>query len=134
MVALPTPFATVLAAFAPVFSGRGFRQVHVLLLGTILACGKRTVTSALRAMGLHQEPQFQKYHRVLSRNRWSSRKAARVLLGLLVRSFASTGAVIIGMDETLERRHGNKIAAKGIYRDAARSSRSVFVLSTGQKS
>jgi hypothetical protein len=82
-------------------------------------------------MGLHQEPQFQKYHRVLSRNRWSSGKAAQILLGLLVRAFASTGAVIIGIDETLERRQGEMIAAKGIYRDAARSSRSVLVKSHG---
>ncbi|HEV2126436.1 MAG TPA: transposase, partial [Chloroflexota bacterium] len=81
--------------------------------------------------GLHQQPQFQKDHRVLSRNRWSSRRAAQVLLGLLVRAFASTGSVIVGIDETLERRQGEKIAAKGIYRDAARSSRSVLVKSHG---
>jgi len=131
VLALPAPVVATLAAFAPLFSRRVFRQVQVLIIGAILAPGKRTVTSALRAMGLHQEPQFQKYHRVLSRNRWSSRKAAHVLLGLLVRTFASTGSVIIGMDETLERRQGEKIAAKGIYRDAARSSRSVFVKTHG---
>jgi hypothetical protein len=131
MLALPAPIAATLASFAPLFSRRVFRQVQVLILGAVLAPGKRTVTSALRVMGLHQEPQFQKYHRVLSRNRWSSRKAAQVLLGLLVRAFASTEPVIIGMDETLERRQGERIAAKGIYRDAARSSRSVFVKSHG---
>jgi hypothetical protein len=53
------------------------------------------------------------------------------LLGLLVRAFAHTEPVIIGMDETLERRQGHKIAAKGLYRDAARSSRSMFVKSHG---
>ena len=131
MLALPPPFVATLARFAPLFSRRAFRQVQVLILGAILAPGKRTVTSALRVMGLHQEPQFQKYHRVLSRNRWSSGKAAQILLRLLVRAFASTGSVIIGIDETLERRQGEKIAAKGIYRDAARSSRSVFVKSHG---
>jgi hypothetical protein len=131
MLALPASVVAVLAAFAPLFSGRVLRQVQVLIIGAILTPGKRTVTSALRAMGLHQEPQFQKYHRVLSRNRWSSRKAAHILLGLLVRAFAGTGSVIIGIDETLERRQGHKIAAKGIYRDAARSSRSVFVKSHG---
>ena len=131
MLGLPAPIAATLAAFAPLFSGRVLRQVQVLIIGAILTPGKRTVTSALRAMGLHQEPQFQKYHRVLSRNRWSNRKAAHVLLGLLVRAFAHTEPVIIGMDETLERRQGHKIAAKGLYRDAARSSRSVFVKSHG---
>jgi hypothetical protein len=131
VLALPAPIVATLAAFAPLFSRRVFDQVQVLILGAILAPGKRTVTSALRVMGLHQEPQFQKYHRVLSRNRWSSRKAAQVVLELLVRAFASTGSVIIGIDETLERRQGEKIAAKGIYRAAARSSRSVFVKSHG---
>ena len=131
MLALPAPIVATLAAFAPLFSRRVFRQAQVLIIGAILAPGKRTVTSALRVMGLHQEPQFQKFHRVLSRNRWSSRKAAQVVLGLLVRAFASTGSVIIGIDETLERRQGEKIAAKGIYRDAARSSRSVFVKTHG---
>jgi hypothetical protein len=131
MLALPDPVVTTLAAFAPLFSRRVLRQVQVLIIGAILAPGKRTVTSALRAMGLHQDPQFQKYHRVLSRNRWSSRKAARGLLGLLVSAFAGTGAVIIGIDETLERRQGERIAAKGVYRDAARSSRSVFAKSHG---
>jgi hypothetical protein len=123
MLALPAPIAATLASFAPLFSRRVFRQVQVLILGAVavLAPGKRTVTGALRAMGLHQEPQFQKYHRVLSRNQWSSRKAAQLLLGLLVRAFANTEPVIIGMDETLERRQGHKIAATGVYGDAARA-------------
>jgi len=131
MLALPAPIVATLAAFAPLFSGRMLRQVQVLIIGALLTPGKRTVTSALRVMGRHQEPQFQKYHRVLSPNRWSSSKAARILLGLLVRTFARTEPVIIGMDETLERRQGEKIAAKGLYRDAARSSRRVFVKSHG---
>jgi hypothetical protein len=52
---------------------------------------------------------------VLSRAHWSSRKAAAVLLGLLVRSFAPSGPLIVGIDETLERRQGEKIGQKGIY-------------------
>lgn len=131
MLTLPTQIIATLAAFAPLFSRAIFHHVQVLLVGAILTPGRRTVTNALRAMGLHQEMQFQKYHRVLNRSRWSSRKAARILLELLLRFFASTGPVIIGIDETLERRQGSKIAAKGIYRDAARSSKNVFVKSHG---
>lgn len=82
-------------------------------------------------MGLHQEKYFQNYHRVLSRAKWSSKKAAQVLLSLLVRAFVATGPILAGIDETLERRQGDKIAAKGIYRDAARSSKSFFVKSSG---
>ena len=131
MLTLPAPMLAVFRAFAPLFSRRVFQHAQVLLVGAILTPGRRTVSNALRAMGLHQEPQFQRFHRVLSRDKWSSRKAAQILLNLLVRSFAPRGPILVGIDETLERRQGEKIAAKGIYRDAARSSRSVFVKTHG---
>jgi hypothetical protein len=82
-------------------------------------------------MGLSQEEQFQKYHRVLNRARWSSVAVARVLLGLVVGTFVSAGPVVIGIDDTLERRRGAKIKAKGIYRDPVRSSRSHRVKARG---
>jgi len=104
----------------------------VLLAGTILAPGKRTVGAALRIMGLGQIEQYQRYHRVLNRAVWSSREASRVLLGLLVKAFLSEGEpLVIGLDETLERRWGKKIAAKGIYRDPVRSSHGHFVKASG---
>lgn len=131
MPTLPDDIIAVLAAFAPLFTGRTFASVQVLLIGTILTPGRRTVTAALRAMGLAQEKHFQNYHRVLNRANWSSRQAAKVLLGLLVRTFAPDGPLVLGLDETLERRRGAKIAAKGIYRDAVRSSHSFFVKSSG---
>lgn len=131
MPTLPDDIITVLAAFAPLFTARTFAHVQVLLIGAILTPGRRTVTAALRAMGLAQERHFQNYHRVLNRANWSSRQAAKVLLGLLVRAFAPDGPLVMGIDETLERRRGAKIAAKGIYRDAVRSSHSFFVKSSG---
>jgi hypothetical protein len=117
----------VLAPFAPLFSERVFGHVRVLLAGAILAPGKRTVSSALHAMGLDQHKQFHRYHRVLSRASWSSREASRVLFGLLVERFVPQGPLVVGVDETLERRRGKKIVAKGIYRDPVRSSHSHFV-------
>lgn len=78
-------------------------------------------------MRLQHTRRYQNYHRVLNRTRWSSRKAARVLLNVLIATFAPEGIVVLGLDETLERRQGDKIAAKGIYRDAARSSKNFFV-------
>ncbi len=127
MRTLPTGMIRVLDSFAPLFSGRVFEHVQVLLAGAILAPGRRTVSSALRAMGLDQHKQFHRYHRVLSRASWSGREAGRVLLGLLVETFAPEGPLVVGIDETLERRQGKKIAAKGIYRDPVRSSHSHFV-------
>src|SRR5215204_912031 len=121
-----------LAPFAPLFSRCVFRHVQVLVAGAILAPGKRTVASALRAMGLDQEKRFHRYHRVLSRAGWSSRKVSRVLLGLLVEAFVPEGSpVVVGIDETLERRYGRKISARGVYRDPVRSTHETFVKSTG---
>jgi hypothetical protein len=127
MRTLPTGMIRVLAPFAPLFSKRVWRYAQVLLMGAILAPGKRTVSSALRAMGLDQQKRFHRYHRVLSRAKWSTREASRVLLGLLVEAFVPDGPLILGVDETLERRQGKKIAAKGIYRDPVRSSHSHLV-------
>jgi hypothetical protein len=120
-----------LVPFAPLFSERVFRHARVLLIGAILAPGARTVSSALRAMGLDQEKRFHRYHRVLSRASWSSREASRVLLGVLLEAFVGKGPLILGIDETLERRYGKKIAARGVYRDPVRSTHETFVKSSG---
>src|SRR5215213_2611963 len=104
MRTLPAEMIRVLAPFTLVFSERVRQHVQILLAGAILAPGKRTVTSASRAMGLDQQKRFHRYHRVLSRAVWSSREASRILLGLLVEAFGHEGPLILGIDETLERR------------------------------
>jgi hypothetical protein len=121
-----------LASFAPLFSKRVWRHAQLLLIGAILAPGRRTVSSTLRAMGLDQQKRFHRYHRVLSRASWSSREASRVLLWLLVETFVPEGdPLVVGIDETVERRYGKKIAAKGVYRDPVRSTHEHFVKSSG---
>src|SRR5919106_3699241 len=132
MRTLPPKMVQALAPFAPLFSRRVFRHAQVLLVGAILAPGGRTVSSALRAMGLGREKRFHRYHRVLSRASWSSRKVARVLLGLLLEAFVPEGSpLVVGIDETLERRYGRKISARGVYRDPVRSTHQTFVKSSG---
>lgn len=131
MSTLPTGFERLIATFAPLFSKRVFQSVPVLVMGAILAIGKRTVTAVLRVMGLDQQPHFQTYHRVLNRASWSALAASRILLSLLVQVFAPQGALIFGLDDTIERRWGGKIAARGIYRDPVRSSQSHFVKASG---
>ena len=131
MLTLPVALTWLIVKFAPLFSKRVWDHVEVLVVGALLAPGKRTVTAVLRVMGLSQEARFQKYHRVLSRARWSSVAVARVLLGLVVDTFVPTGPVVIGLDDTLERRRGEKIKARGIYRDPVRSSRSQMVKASG---
>jgi hypothetical protein len=132
MEALPREIVRVLRVFEEVFSERIWDWAQVLVIGAILTPGQRTVAAVLRVMGLGDERQFQNYHRVLSRASWSSREASRRLLGLLVAAFVpSDGPVVVGLDETIERRRGAKIAAKGIYRDPVRSSKSHFVKTSG---
>jgi hypothetical protein len=131
MRTLPTTMLHLLNPFVPLFSRGVWPHVQVLLAGAILAPGKRTVSAALRVMGLGHTEQFQRYHRVLNRATWSSREASRVLLGLLVKTLVPCGPLVIGVDETLERRWGKKIAAKGLYRDPVRSTQERFVKASG---
>jgi len=118
-------------AFAPLFSKPVFEKVKVLIVGAILSPASRTVTNALRVMGLSEEKHFLKYHRVLARDRWSSLLAGKILLNLLLKVFGVSDEIVIGFDEHLERRRGGRIKAKGIYRDAVRSSDSFFVKASG---
>lgn len=127
MLTLPAEYITIIKAFASLFSGRVWRQAQVLLLGGILAPAQRTVTAVLRIMGLSAEKHFQNFHRVLNRAIWSSREASRLLLA----AFAVFGPVVLGLDDTIERRRGAKIKVKGIYRDPVRSSHSHFVEASG---
>ena len=131
MPRLPSRFAAIILTFAPLFLQRSWRHAEVLLIGAILAPGQRTVTSILRITGLARERRFVNYHRVLNRTAWCPRSALRALLGLLVAAFAPRGPVVLGLDDTIERRRGKRIAAKGIYRDPVRSSHGHFVKASG---
>jgi len=122
----------MLAHFAPVFSDRVWSHALVLVVGAILSPQQRTVTAALRVMGLSDEEHYGNYHRVLSRAVWSSLMLSRILLGLLVFLLLSTDSpLLIVVDETLERRQGAKIRAKGVFRDAVRSTKERVVTCFG---
>ena len=131
MPTLPPEFAAFMISFQPLFSKRVFAHAKVLLIGAILAPRERTVTAALRVMGLAHEKHYHRYHRVLSRAHWSALRAARVLLMLLLERFVPEGELVFGIDDTIERRWGRKINARGIYRDPVRSSRGHFVKASG---
>lgn len=128
---LPAEVATIFLPFAQLFSTRVWNHVQVLLVGSILTTGKRTITSILEVMGLAQQGNFQNYHRVLNRAVWSNLQASRILLVTLVMAFIPNGTIVCGIDDTIERRKGRKIQAKGIYRDPVRSSHSHFVKVSG---
>ena len=122
MLNLPKGIIHVLRRFEEIFSERVWEWAKVLLIGAILAPGERTVAAILRVMGQANEKQFQNYHRVLNRAKWSSREVSRRLLLLLVQLFFSgDGPILVEIDETIERRRGSQIKARGVYRGAKAS-------------
>lgn len=125
---------SLIAVFAPLFSERVWSHAQVLLIGAILAPGKRTVAAVLRVMGRSEEAHFTNFHRVLNRAKWSTRQGSRLLLGLLVAVFVPAGSpLILGADDTVERRRGEQIPHVGCYRDAVRSSQKHVIHCFGLK-
>ena len=122
----------VLLPFRVLFSTPSWNKALTLTLGALLCTGKRTVCSALRAMGLSDESNFTNYHQILNRAKWSPLQAANILL-LMLLTLIGTEPIVLDIDETLERRKGKRIRAKGYYRDAVRSSKSQLVKASGLK-
>lgn len=132
MLTLPHEMMSVIVPFVALFSERVWDYAQILLMGAILAPGKRTVSAGLTVLGLKDERQYQNYHRVLNRAKWCGLSASKILLGLLVQVFVAVGVpIILGVDETLERRRGERIKAKGVFRDGVRSSKKYLVHSFG---
>jgi DDE superfamily endonuclease len=130
---LPPEIVAILAAFAPLFSDRVWVKAQLLAVGALLAPGDRTVCATLRVMGLSQERHFTNYHRVLNRDAWSCLAAGQVLLGLIVAVIPRDWPIVLAADDTIERRNGRRIKAKGCYRDPVRSSRKHLVKCFGLK-
>src|SRR6266576_1630067 len=129
---LPERLLSRVVGFADLFTRPTWSNVLVLLAGAILAPGRRTVSATLRILGRECDPDFCTFHRILNRAAWSPRAAARQLVILLVKTLVPSGApVVIGFDDTIERRWGAKISARGIYRDPVRSSKGHFVKASG---
>ena len=124
--------STLLAPFQSLFSAPTWRKVQRLIIGTLLACGRRTVTAALRHTGQGDTPSCSLYHQVFNRARWCALKGSRCLLSLLVQTFgAAGGSLTFVLDETLERRWGRRISKRGHYRDPLASSRKRAVSTSG---
>jgi hypothetical protein len=134
MSSLPPEMIVLLAPFAQLFSERVWQHAQILVVGALLAPGKRTVSNCLRVMGLALERHFTTYHRVLNRAQWSALQAGKILLGLIVLVLVPAGAaIVLGADDTIARRRGRQIKAKGCYRDAVRSSKKHVVRCFGLK-
>ena len=132
MPTLPEVMVTLLLPFEPLFDPRTWRKAQLLTVGAILSPGKRTVSSALNILGVGQRGDFATFHHVLNRARWSPLHLSRALLFLLLRQLCPPAEpLVFGIDETVERRWGRKIAAKGRYRDPVRSTDDRVVITPG---
>jgi hypothetical protein len=124
--------SVVLAPFQRVFTAPTWRKAQVLLIGTVLARGRQTVTAALRQMGLREATNFSLYHHVLNRARWSALQASHQLLVLLMRTFVTLGGMLtFVIDEKLERRWGPCIKKRGHDRDPLASSKQRSIATSG---
>src|SRR3990167_3036276 len=130
---LPQSFVRVFNLFRGLFTEPTWCHMQVLLLGAILCQGARRVSTILRIMGLGQDKRFEKYHRVLNRSQWNCISGAKILLGLLIQLLAESWPILIVVDDTIERRSGKKIKAKGCYRDACRSTQKLVIKCFGLK-
>jgi DDE superfamily endonuclease len=135
MPTLPSDYLSLIQIFAPHFSNLVWRHAQVLLIGAILVPGRRTVTAGLRIMGLSEYRQFETYQRMLNRAAWSSWALSRALLEVLIKMYVPAGPIIcrFATRDTIERRRGAKIKAKGTLRgrDPVRSSHGHFVKASG---
>ena len=128
MFTLPDVIVPILTPFATLLTNPTWQKAQLLLVSAILTPGQRTVAAALHVMGRSDQRDYSRYHEVLNRAVRSPREAARILLQRLD---PGDGPLIFGVDETLERRRRAEIRARGIYRDAVRSSRHQLVKASG---
>jgi DDE superfamily endonuclease len=117
------PIITLLEPFRCLFTAPTWKKMLIVLQGTLLARGRRTVTAALWHTGHQQDPHFSTFHQALNRARWSPLQASRHLLRLIIETFVQAGGTLeIVSDETLERRWGAQIRKRGYSRESALSS------------
>lgn len=133
MPSLPNTILSLLAHFSQIFTKPTWKHAQVLIVGAIICIGKRTVTSAMQILGLSNEKNFSKYHRVLNKANWNSWRLVKILLGLLLSLVPKSFPILIAMDDTIERRKGKLIKAKGCYRDPCKSTKNMITHCFGLK-
>jgi hypothetical protein len=130
---LPTIIISILTPFSQLFSVPSWKKAQILCIGAILCQGARRISNILHVLGIADQKNFTNYHRFLNRDQWSPLLGAKVLFGLLLPLIPSSYIPIIVLDETIERRKGKNIKAKGCYRDAVRSTQKHVVKCFGLK-
>ncbi len=132
MLNLPSSILQILLPFAKIFAfHKTFTKAGILMIGALLCRGGVTVCAALRAVGLSAEKCFCRYHRLLNRDRWDLLAGAKVLLFVLLGFFPGGDSLTFVIDDTVERRRGKQIRAKGWFKDPVQSGNGKVVTTSG---
>src|SRR5215213_6780731 len=108
MLRVPAAAEPLLSSFSVAFSRPTFHRVVLLILGVVVAPGRRTVAAVLRTMRPLARGHFSSYHRVLSRARWSLWAAGKVLAHAALARVPEGEPVVLAADDTVARRRGPK--------------------------
>ena len=109
------------------------KRLLTLMVGAILATGRRTITNLLRAVGGLAPGHPSSYHRVFSRRRWSLWPLAHGLADLILRHWVPEGSVALAGDDTVDEHRGAHVYGKGRHRDPVRSTHSYTAYRWGHK-
>src|SRR3954463_11196688 len=108
-----------LLPFAAMFTRPSWLNAVALATGALLCLNRRTVCAALRAMDGAADRGFSRFHRFLSYAQWPGLPGSHILLGPPQGGVVPEGEpLVIGVDDSVERRRGARIRDKGIWRDA----------------
>lgn len=133
MATIPSAARPLLLQFSCAFTRPTFQRWIVLLLATILTCGRRTVTNLLRTVPMLAPGHATSYHRVFSKRRWSSWTLARRLIAFILDHWVPKGPVYLAGDDTVDEHRGKKVFGKACHRDAVRSTHSFTAYRWGHK-
>ena len=133
MLSVPPAAEPLISSFSVAFTRPTFQRVRVLILGAIMAMGRRTVTAMLRAVGSLAEGHWTNFHRVLSCRVWSCGPLGKVLAAMVLELIPADQAVVCSVDDTNPQHKGKHVYGKGCHHDACRSTHSHVVWVWGHK-
>ena len=124
-------FRALLSVSRVAFTAPGFGVFSDLMVGWVLAPGRRTITAMICAADPEGNRAHDAYHRFVRRGRWSPTQLWRHLVVFMVNVLVPAGPVVIDIDDTLFKKTGRKVEGAGIFRDAVRSTRKKVVYALG---
>ncbi len=133
MLTLPSAAEPLIMSFSIAFTQPTFKRVLPLIVGTVLAVGRRTVTSVLRTMGPLAKGHFSSYHRIFSRAAWSPWPLGKVLATAILHWLPRDEPVLVIVDDTTAEHRGKNVYGKGCHHDAVRSAHKHVVFRWGHR-